>query len=141
MHFIQTHDRYLGSDAQDGINSFIDTSQDELERYFDCLDENVESKSTKTTRKAALTFLLNKCWKLNLDFAQFSTKGHSKAIKREHTAWTQEEREKLGEFAKENNYEMYALIKILFDIAGRIQDAVVFKFSDITKLRRRHGNE
>jgi hypothetical protein len=64
--------------------------------------------------------LLNECWKLHLDFTGISTKGHAKAIKREHTAWTEEEREELCEFAKENNYEMYALIRILFDIAGRI---------------------
>ena len=85
-------------------------------------------------RKVALKFYLNECLGLNLNFKSYSCKGVIN--KRPHKAYTLDEIKHIQEIVK-GNKEMNALVNLLYNLAGRIQDVVGIPFGHITKAKKK----
>lgn len=85
-----------------------------------------EGKATKKMRKAALSFMLNECLDLKINFKKFSAKSTRTSINPHH-AYSSKELKHVYEVAKELT-EMFALVRLLTDMAARIQDVVGLTF-------------
>ena len=96
-----------------------------------------ESQATIDHRKEALKFLLNKCLKCDIDFGGYTYRSTRKNINT-HRAYSQIELTSLMELAKENK-EMYALVRLLYDMGARIQDAVGLTFGQVLGLKPKNG--
>ena len=105
------HDYYVQQDIDDYFAGIAheDRKKDQGTR---------ESKSVQKMRIVALKFYLNQCLGLNLKFRGISTKGRT-AI-RPHQSFERNTIESLLNVAQNNSAEMYALVRLLYDMAARI---------------------
>lgn len=107
-------------------------SQADIDDYFHQLakaDEKrvkKEGKATKRMRKAALSFMLKECLELNIKFKGYKVKSTRTNIN-PHQAYSRKELEKINKVAKDSK-QMNALVRLLTDMAARIQDVVGLTF-------------
>ena len=84
-------------------------------------------------RKAALSFLLNRCFRLNLSLKDYKVRKSTRQNINEHTAFNEKELKELFDTA-EPFPEMNALVHLLYDMAARLQDVVGLNFGQILLL-------
>lgn len=115
---------------QDIDSYYVDLEKDDKAKP----KEERESTAVKQMRKVALKFYLNECLGLNLNFKSYSCKGVIN--KRPHKAYTDDEMKNISEIVK-GNMEMNAIVNLLYNLAGRIQDVVGIPFGHITKAKKK----
>ena len=65
-----------------------------------------------------MNFYLNECLGLDISFKGYSTKGRTNV--RPHQRFDKETIKKILKIAEENSPEIYALVRLLYDMAARI---------------------
>ena len=86
-----------------------------------------DCSATKIARKSALTFLLVRCFRLSVTLKDYKATKSSRKNLNPHNYHNQKEMKQIFDLAK-NSPEMNALVRLLYDMAARVQDVVGLTF-------------